>query len=114
MMMPGQQMGSYVPAPGPPPPRLTEGYPDPASVESQKKAYSKSIEAQLKQETGILAQRNQATKQMLAQTVQAQKAQYNPQMDQYLQQQAMAVDQQATAEMMMLQEAAMQYKNALE
>jgi len=108
------QTGSYVSAPGPPPPKLTEGMPDPSSVESQKLAYSKSIEAQLRQETGALAQRNQAQKQSLAQMVQQQKAQYNLQMDQYLQQQAMAVDQQANAEMMMLQEAAMAQKMALE
>jgi len=106
--------GSYVSAPGQPPPKLTEGMPDPGSVESQKQAYSKSIEAQLRQETGQLAQRNQAQKQALAQMVQQQKAQYNLQMDQYLQQQAMAVDQQANAEMMMLQEAAMAQKMALE
>lgn len=106
--------GSYVAAPGPPPPKLTEGLPDPKSVESQKQAYSQSIEAQLRQETGALAQRNQAQKQSLAQMVQQQKAQYNLQMDQYLQQQAMAVDQQANAEMMMLQEAAMAQKMALE
>merc|ERR1719247_1272210 len=109
-----QQTGSYVSAPGQPPPKLTEGMPDPSSVESQKQAYSKSIEAQLRQETGQLAQRNQAQKQALAQMVQQQKAQYNLQMDQYLQQQAMAVDQQANAEMMMLQEAAMAQKMALE
>lgn len=108
------QSGSYVPAPGAPPPKLTEGMPDPSSVESQKNAYSKSIEAQLRQETGALAERNQKQKQSLAQMVQQQKAAYNLQMDQYLQQQAMAVDQQANAEMTMLQEAAMAQKMALE
>merc|ERR1719199_103073 len=65
--------GSYVSAPGQPPPKLTEGMPDPGSVESQKQAYSKSIEAQLRQETGQLAQRNQAQKQALAQMVHQQK-----------------------------------------
>jgi len=115
VVMPQQgQTGSFVPAPGPPPPKLTEGMPDPSSVESQKVAYSKSIEAQLRQETGALAERNQKQKQSLAQMVQQQKAQYNLQMDQYLQQQAMAVDQQANAEMTMLQEAAMAQKMALE
>jgi len=114
VQQPGQNPGSYVSAPGPPPPKLTEGIPDPTSVEKQKLEYSKSIEAQLRQETGALAQRNQAQKQSLAQMVQQQKAQYNLQMDQYLQQQAMAVDQQANAEMMMLQEAAMAQKMALE
>lgn len=108
------QSGSFVAAPGMPPPKLTDGMPDPSSVESQKNAYSKKIEASLRHETSMLAQRNQAQKQSLAQMVQSQKAQYNLQMDQYLQQQAMAVDQQANAEMMMLQEAATAQKMALE
>lgn len=112
---PQPQSGSFVAQPPRAPPgKLTEGIPDPNSVEVQKAAYSKSIEAQLKQETGLLAQRNQAQKQMLAQSVQQQKAQYNLQMDQFLQQQSMAVDQQANAEMMALQEAAMAQKMALE
>merc|ERR1719313_1124098 len=43
-MAASQQTGSYVAAPGAPPPKLTEGMPDPSSVESQKQSYSKAIE----------------------------------------------------------------------
>jgi hypothetical protein len=108
--------GSYVPSPPPagPPPKLTEGIPDPASVEAQKRQYEKSIEAQLKQEQTHLNQRNQAQKQLLQQHVEAQKAQYNLQMDQYLRQQAMEIDQQGNVELIQLQQAAMNQKKTLE
>lgn len=112
--VPPGNTGSYVAPPSGPPPKLTEGIPDPASVEAQKRQYEKSIEAQLKQEQSHLSQRNQAQKQMLQQQVEAQKAQYNLQMDQYLRQQAMAIDQQGNAEMIQLQEAAMNQKMTLE
>merc|ERR1719191_810682 len=103
MTTPALHHGSYTPPPAGPPPKLTEGMPDPDSVETQRAAYSKSIEAQLRQETGHLAQRNAAEKKILQQAIQAQKAQLSLQLDQYLHQQAMALDQQANAEMMMLQ-----------
>jgi hypothetical protein len=113
-VLPVQQGGSYVPPPTGTPPKLTEGLPDPTSVERQKAAYAKSIEANLRNETGQLKQRNQEQKKQLQKAIESQNAQYSLQLDQYLQQAAMAIDQQANAEMMMLQEAAMQQKMALE
>jgi len=101
---------------GPPvaPRALTEGMPDPASVEQQKAAYARSLDAQLKERSEAVAKRSQMEKEMLRQQAAQQKAQFNLQIDQQLQATAMALDEQTNAQMLALQEAAVQQKSALE
>jgi len=106
--------GAGLQGPPVPPQRLTEGMPDPSSVEQQKVAYAKSLEVQLDQGTRMLEQQNQVQKQALRQAAEMQREQYNMQVDQQLKAQEMSVDQQANYQLMGLQQAAYERKALLE
>lgn len=97
-----------------PPQKLTEGFPDPASVEKQKAAYEKGLEKQLKENSDMVSKRSEAEKEQLLQQAAQQKAAFNLQLQTQLQQQWRALDEQTNAQMLALQEAAAQQKSTLE
>jgi hypothetical protein len=97
-----------------PPQKLTEGFPDPASVEQQKAQYAASLEAQLKAQSEELTKQSDIEKKLLAEQAAAAKAHFNLQVDTALQQQARALDEQTNAAMLAVHEKAVQQKSALE
>lgn len=97
-----------------PPQKLTEGFPDPASVEKQKAAYAKGLEQQLKANSEVVNKRSEAEKEALMKQAAASKAAFNLQIETQLQAQARALDEQTNAQMLALQEAAAQQKSTLE
>jgi hypothetical protein len=103
------------PQPFPEPPlKLTEGFPDPVSVEQQKLQYAASLEARLKSQTDELTKQSDLEKKILAEQAAAAKAHFNLQVDTALQQQARALDEQTNAAMLAVHEKAVQQKSALE
>merc|ERR1719162_2496634 len=108
-----QQVQAQQQAPAPPQ-KLTDGFPDPVAVEQQKVAYAKSLEQQLKAQSEEVAKRSDSEKQALVQQAAQSKAHFNLQIDTALQQQARALDEQTNAQMLALQEAAVQQKSTLE
>merc|ERR1711879_449457 len=78
----------------------------PTSIEHQKAAYARSLDAQLEQGTKMLEQQNEVQKQALRQAAEQQKLQYSAQVEQQLKAQEMSVDQQASYQLMGLQQAA--------
>lgn len=111
--------GSIAPGSAPvvslePPRRLTEGLPCPQSIEKQKQAYLKTLDAQLHQGTQAIVEQTRVKKEMLTQAVQSQKKQYKLQIEQRLRLQEMEVDQQLNTQVMGLQHAALEEKAKLD
>jgi len=98
---------------GPPPP-LTVGIPDPATIESQKDGYAKALAKQFSDGSVAIAEETRVKKAMLIETAKEQKALYEAQAKAQLQGQMLLLDQQQNSQLMMLQEAAMAQKSALE
>ncbi|CAE8592651.1 unnamed protein product, partial [Polarella glacialis] len=88
--------------------------PDVQIVRFWKKAYAKSLDAQLEQGTRMLEQQNEVQKQALVQAADMKKQQYFMQVDQQLKAQEMSVDQQANYQLMGLQQAAHERRALLE
>jgi hypothetical protein len=87
---------------------------DPESVEKQRQAFSEALAENLEKASQEIAQQVQAEKQELAQKAALEKANYEVMMDQFVQQQALALDQQTNFEIMRLQQAAVVEKTQLE
>lgn len=97
-----------------PPQSLTQGIPDPNSVERQKATYAKDLDSQLTQGIEVLnAQLKQQTEYLYA-VGEQQKRQYGLQIDQQIKKQEMQLAQQHNEQVLMLQRAAQQQKSALE
>jgi len=109
----GQAMPPVV-APREPPQALTQGIPDPQTIEKQKAGYAKALEKQYQDGAAAIDAENNVKKQMLAEQAKQQIAQYSLQVQSQLQAQNLLLDQQMNSQMMMLQEAAMAQKSALE
>merc|ERR1719503_331977 len=99
---------------GPPPKDLTEGIPNPATIQSQKDGYAKALEKQYQDGAAAIAAEVRVRKEMLQEQAKQQKAQYTLQVQSQLQAQNLLLDQQMNSQLMMLQEAAMSQKSALE
>jgi len=87
---------------------------DPDSVEQQRQGYAKALASNLEKASQEIAKQVQGQKQELAQRAALEKANYEVMMDQFIQQQALAMDQQTNLEIMRLQQAAVADKSHLE
>jgi len=96
------------------PRRLTDGLPDPETIERQKQTYLKSLDAQLQQGMRAIVEQTKVKKEMLSQAVESQKKQYKLQIEQRLRIQEMEVDQQLNTHVMGLQQAALEEKAKLD
>merc|ERR1719221_1694408 len=90
------------------PAHSTANIPDPDSIDKQRAAYHKSIDAQLNQ------QQAQREKQMAMKGSELEKAQAYVAVDQYAQQYGRALDEQTLSEMMRFQEESAQHRAILE
>lgn len=93
---------------------LTKGMPDPASIDQQRNAYAKALDVELQKSIQSIQEKNAMEKQMLAQAAKQQKAMYELQMNQMLQGQSALVDEQRNAQLLGLQQEAMNQKIGLE
>jgi len=87
---------------------------DPESVEKQRQAFADAISSNYEKASQEIAKQVQAEKQELAQKAALEKANYEVMVDQFVQQQALAMDQQTNIEIMRLQQAAVADKSQLE
>merc|ERR1719454_512278 len=114
---PGAVMEQVALTPQPPPPeppaRLTQGIPDPTSIEQQKAAYSKGLDEQLKQGAAILNQQLKQQMDQLHQLGDQQKKKYFVQVDHEIKSQELGLVQQFKEQLMMVQQAAAQQKRIL-
>merc|ERR1719201_2364308 len=101
----------------PPPPnapeRLTEGIPDPGAIESQKAAYTKGLDEQLRQGAAILNQQLKQQMDQLHQLGEQQKQKYFVQVDHEIKSQELGLVQQFKEQLLMVQQAASQQKRIL-
>jgi len=101
----------------PPPPnapeRLTTGIPDPGAIESQKAAYSKGLDDQLRQGAAILNQQLKQQMEQLHQLGEQQKKKYFVQVDHEIKSQELGLMQQFKEQLLMVQQAASQQKRIL-
>merc|ERR1719174_2248503 len=103
-----------VEAPPPQPPaRLTEGLPDPNAIESQKSAYTKGLDDQLRQGAAILNQQLKQQMDQLHQLGEQQKQKYFVQVDHEIKSQELGLVQQFKEQLLMVQQAASQQKRIL-
>lgn len=93
---------------------LTEGIPDPASIESQKKNYEKTLDASLEQSQKMAAEQIKQQKEALKVAAQQQLEMYKAQMDQTVKQHELGLDQQLQHQQMEMQQALLQQKTILE
>ncbi|OLP77388.1 ATP-dependent RNA helicase dbp2 [Symbiodinium microadriaticum] len=85
----------------------TRGFPDPASIEEQKKAYCRSLDLQLEEGNKSLQQQNIERKKQLHEAAEQQKQALLLHMDQQVKMQEMALDEQTNQAMMGLKKAAL-------
>lgn len=111
-MMPGMPMGVEAPPPNAPQ-RLTEGIPDPNAIETQKSAYSKGLDDQLRQGAAILNQQLKQQMDQLHQLGDQQKKKYFVQVDHEIKSQELGLQQQFKEQLLMVQQAAAQQKRIL-
>jgi len=102
---------------GAPPPQapqvLTAGIPDPNAIESQKAAYTKGLDEQLRQGAAILNQQLKQQMDQLHQLGQQQKEKYFVQVDHEIKSQELGLVQQFKEQLLMVQQAASQQKRIL-
>lgn len=96
------------------PMRLTEGLPDPSQIASQKAAYAKALDAQLKQALETIQQENAIEKEMLKFKAEKDAAMYQISVDQWATEQAALVDEQTTFQQLELKKAAVERKLQLD
>jgi len=100
--------------PSEPPPLLSPQMVDPITVEHQRKAFAAQLAAKLKQASQDIARQVQLEKQELAQRAALEKKNYDVNMDQFVQQEALAMDFQTNMDIMQLQKAVVNEKTRLE
>lgn len=109
---------SYVPPVGAPPGaagvNLTEGIPDPDSIEQQKRAYERGLDAELKQTRKLAEEQLKQQKNAIKQAAEQQLAMYKAQVEQSIKQQELSLDHQWQQQQMELQQAFLKQKAALE
>lgn len=109
VMPPGAQGPRAVMHPGRAPP-----LPDPASIEEQKQAYSKSLDLQLEQGNASLKAQNDDRKRQLHEEADKRKAALILQIDQAMKVQEMALDEQTHQAMLSLKQAFYEQRAALD
>merc|ERR1712146_526075 len=82
--LPGQQLAA-------PPPPLSPKMVDPAAIDKQRQRYAQALAARMKEESQGIAKRVQLEKKELAQRAALEKKNYEVVMDQFVQQQALAM-----------------------
>jgi len=112
MMSAAGTMPVTAPAPQPPQ-RLTEGLPDPGAIESQKSAYTKGLDEQLRQGAAILNQQLKQQMDQLHALGEQQKQKYFVQVDHEIKSQELGLVQQFKEQLLMVQQAASQQKRIL-
>merc|ERR1719261_313836 len=95
---PVTQVASYVAPPvqqvaAPAPADLTQGIPNPATIQSQKDGYAKALEKQYQDGAAAIAAEVKVRKEMLQEQAKQQKAQYKLQVESQLQAQNSLLDQ---------------------
>merc|ERR1719310_1849981 len=105
-------MGVEAPPPNPPQ-RLTQGIPDPSAIESQKAAYSKGLDDQLRQGAAILNQQLKQQMDQLHALGDQQKKKYFVQVDHEIKSQELGLMQQFKEQLILVQQAAAQQKRML-
>jgi hypothetical protein len=91
-----QQFAVAARAPPSVPMKLTEGIPDPQSIEAQKKAYSAALDKQLKEAADTVAKETAIEKQMVEFKIKKDIAMHDLAVDEQLTEQLALVDEQAT------------------
>mmetsp|Transcript_80637 Transcript_80637/g.179120 ORF Transcript_80637/g.179120 Transcript_80637/m.179120 type:complete len:510 (-) Transcript_80637:168-1697(-) len=110
------QPGHAIAAPMAPvqPQSLTQGMPDPESIESQKAAYNRSLEEQAKHGEDMLKAQKQQQTDYIYQAAEAQKKQLISQIDQQAKQQELQLSQKYSQQVMSLQQEFQHQKLVLE
>jgi hypothetical protein len=103
---PLQQASSFI--------NLTAGMPDPGKLKNETDAYGKALEGQLKKQSDAVIEEANIKKKMLEEQFKRDLAQYQLQVDERLKMAQMAVDKEAQAQLMGLQEAAINRKTVME
>jgi len=98
----------------PQPTKLTAGLTEPAKLESEKVAYNKALEAQLKKQTDAIMEEAKIKKAMREQEAKTQLAQIQLQIEEQLKMSFLQIDQEAQTQCNGLQEAAITQKTAQE
>ncbi|CAJ1343658.1 unnamed protein product [Effrenium voratum] len=93
---------------------FTRGFPDPASIDQQKKAYCRSLDQQLEDGNSSLQEQNVERKKQLYEAAEQQKQALLLHMEQQVKMQEMALDEQTNQAMMGLKKAALDQRAALE
>jgi len=93
---------------------LTGGLPDPAAIESQREAYSRSLEHQLERGNLSLQEQHKLRKQQLYNAAQQRKQALMLQVEQQMRLEEMALDEQTNQAMMGLKKAALDQRAALD
>eukprot|EP00438_Fugacium_kawagutii_P015932 Skav217913 [mRNA] locus=scaffold795:207216:208130:+ [translate_table: standard] len=109
--------GSYVPSAVPPQAgglKLTEGMPDPDSIEQQRRAYERALDAELEQTRKLAEEQLQQQKNAIKEAAEQQLAMYKAQVEQSIKQQELSLDHQWQQQQMELQQAFLKQKAALE
>jgi len=96
------------------PPAAATQIPDPATVEKQKQGYAAALEKQFADGAAQIAQETKIRKDQLAAMAQQHKVQFKLQKEAEMQAQNLILDQQMNSQVMMVQEATMSQKAALE
>lgn len=94
--------------------RLTEGLPDPASIDMQKQAYLRQLEEQENMALAMLEQRRREQLDLVKNQGEAQKKAYNLQVDQEVQKHDLALSQQQGEHMMVLNQQYSSQRGVLE
>lgn len=110
--------GSYAPPvvahPGAASVNLTDGIPDPESIEQQKRAYERGLDAELEQTRKLAEEQLKQQKAAIKAAAEQQLAMYKAQVDQSIRQQELSLDHQWQQQQMELQQAFLKQKAALE
>lgn len=98
----------------PPPKRMTDGLPNPASVEAQKVAYARQLETQFEAGKKTIEGQTQQAKAILHQQAEEKKLEYRLEIDKQLMEQEFNLDHQTHQQVMQLHKAAFEQRQQLE
>lgn len=92
----------------------SDNLPDPGSIERQKKAYARSLDAQLEEGSRVIAEQNRARKEALMKVASEYKQKYLQAVDQQLRAQEMELDKKMNMQFLHLNQTAFEQKMQLE
>jgi hypothetical protein len=96
------------------PPSLTQGIPDPTSIEQQKEAYSRSLEEQTHQGKELLITQQKQQTELIHQSAEVQKRQLISQIEEQAKQQELLLSQKYSTQLIDLEQQCIKQKAALE